>query len=156
MNIRNSWSICLQEDRERLRGSLSESYIDAYPSNREYPQELGRQVSAQESDGQEDPDTAHLWKKNCLPFPASQLRLQIRDTDDSYISPLARLWLATNLVPFGVFSLGSEPKQSRLHNGISDGGLEYCGLGQLLSAAQKWSLQLMLPGRSRNRAGFPM
>lgn len=59
-NIRNSWSIYLQEDRGRLRGSLSESFIDAYPSNREYRQELGRQVSAQESDGQEDPDIAHL------------------------------------------------------------------------------------------------
>ncbi|KAL8767665.1 MAG: hypothetical protein Q9209_005924 [Squamulea sp. 1 TL-2023] len=77
-----------------------------------------------------------------------------RDDDHSGLSPLARSWPATCLLPVGPMYPLSDSKRAIKTMGISDGCVEVLKLGQLLNATNKQPLEIVLPGGWGNQMGL--
>ncbi|KAL8787440.1 MAG: hypothetical protein Q9213_002217 [Squamulea squamosa] len=77
-----------------------------------------------------------------------------RDDDHSGLSPLARSWPATCLLPVGPVYPLSDPKRAMKTMEISDGCVEVLKLGQLLNATKKQPLEIVLPGGWGNQMGL--
>lgn len=77
-----------------------------------------------------------------------------REDDYSGLSPVARSWPSTCLLPVGPMYPLSCPKRAMQTMGISDGCFEILKLGQLLNAAGKEPWEIRLPGGWGNTEGI--
>ncbi|KAL8924210.1 MAG: hypothetical protein Q9208_004174 [Pyrenodesmia sp. 3 TL-2023] len=96
--------------------------------------------------GDEGPDMVYKERQDQCLVDFRRVTLRLREDSYSGLSPAARTWPSTCLLPQGLALSMPGPSWAMRHMGISDGCFEVRKLGQLLISSNKLPRRIHLPG----------